>query len=94
MEKWVQKPLHPNDHVNKSQSTNDVFPTAMHIAISLKTREKLLTIFKIIRERLSRKVKEFKSNVKLEELICKCNPFELGQEFSGYHSQLKKCIKE
>ena len=40
----TKKPIHPNDHVNKSQSTNDVFPTAMHIAIALKTREKLLEL--------------------------------------------------
>ena len=40
--KGTKKPVHPNDHVNKSQSTNDVFPTAMHIAIAMETREKLL----------------------------------------------------
>ena len=54
MESWVQKNLvHPNDHVNKSQSTNDVFPTAMHIAIALKTKGKTFTIIKIIRKRIS-----------------------------------------
>ena len=47
-----KKPVHPNDHVNKSQSTNDVFPTAMHIAIALKTKKNFYLI-KIIRKRIS-----------------------------------------
>ena len=51
-----KKPIHPNDHVNKSQSTNDVFPTAMHIAIALK-QKKTFTIFKIIRKRIGKKIK-------------------------------------
>ena len=46
--KGTKKPVHPNDHVNKSQSTNDVFPTAMHIAIALKSREKLLPSLKLL----------------------------------------------
>ena len=53
----TKKPIHPNDHVNKSQSTNDVFPTAMHISIALKAREKLLPSLKLIRERISKKIK-------------------------------------
>ena len=53
----TKKPIHPNDHVNKSQSTNDVFPTAMHIAIAIKTTEKTFTIFKIVRKRISKKSK-------------------------------------
>ena len=52
-----KKPIHPNDHVNKSQSTNDVFPTAMHIAIALKNKRKTFTIFKIIRKRVGKKIK-------------------------------------
>ena len=50
-----KKPVHPNDHVNKSQSTNDVFPTAMHIAIALKTKEKLLPSLKLLEKELARK---------------------------------------
>ena len=46
--KGSKKPVHPNDHVNKSQSTNDVFPTAMHIAIALKSKEKLLPSLKLL----------------------------------------------
>ena len=52
-----KNPVHPNDHVNKSQSTNDVFPTAMHIAIALKTRDKLLPSLKILEKQLERKSK-------------------------------------
>ena len=48
----TKKPVHPNDHVNKSQSTNDVFPTAMHIAIALKAREKLLPSLKLLEKEL------------------------------------------
>ena len=45
-----KNPIHPNDHVNKSQSTNDVFPTAMHISIALKTKEKLLPSLKLLKK--------------------------------------------
>ncbi len=48
--KGSKKPVHPNDHVNKSQSTNDVFPTAMHIAIALKTKKKLFIVFKFSKQ--------------------------------------------
>ena len=55
MVKWGQKPVHPNDHVNKFGSTNDVFPTAMHIAIALKTKENSFTFIEIIRKRICKK---------------------------------------
>ena len=88
-----KKPIHPNDHVNKSQSTNDVFPTAMHIAIALKAREKLLPSLKILEKQLANKSKEFKKIVKVGRThLQDATPLTLGQEFSGYHSQLKKCI--
>ena len=60
-----KKPIHPNDHVNKSQSTNDVFPTAMHIAIALKSKEKLLPSLKILEKELKRKSNEFNKIVKV-----------------------------
>ena len=88
-----KKPVHPNDHVNKSQSTNDVFPTAMHIAIALKTREKLLPSLKMLEKELLKKSKEFKNIVKVGRThLQDATPLTLGQEFSGYHVQLKKCI--
>ena len=88
-----KKPVHPNDHVNKSQSTNDVFPTAMHIAIALKTKEKLLPSLKLLEKELDKKSREFKSIVKVGRThLQDATPLTLGQEFSGYHAQLKKCI--
>ena len=89
-----KKPVHPNDHVNKSQSTNDVFPTAMHISIALKAREKLIPSLKLLEKELGKKVKKFKSIVKVGRThLQDATPITLGQEFSGYHSQLKKCIE-
>ena len=88
-----KKPVHPNDHVNKSQSTNDVFPTAMHIAIAIKAKEKLLPSLKLLERELSKKSREFKNIVKVGRThLQDATPLTLGQEFSGYQSQLKKCI--
>jgi len=89
----TKKPIHPNDHVNKSQSTNDVFPTAMHIAIAIKTREKLLPSLKLLEKELKKKTQEFKKIVKVGRThLQDATPITLGQEFSGYLEQLKKCI--
>ncbi len=90
----TKKPIHPNNHVNKSQSTNDVFPTAMHISIAMKTRELLLPSLKILNKELGKKASEFKKIVKLGRThLQDATPITLGQEFSGYHSQLTKCIE-
>jgi fumarate hydratase, class II len=89
-----KKPIHPNDHVNKSQSTNDVFPSAMHISIATKTRDKLLPSLKLLEKELGKKVKEFKKIVKLGRThLQDATPLTLGQEFSGYQFQLKESIK-
>tara|TARA_Y100001970_G_scaffold98028_1_gene123245 strand:+ start:7776 stop:9164 length:1389 start_codon:yes stop_codon:yes gene_type:complete len=89
-----KKPVHPNDHVNKSQSTNDVFPTAMHIAIAIKSKEKLLPSLKLLEKELAKKSKEFKNIIKVGRThLQDATPLSLGQEFSGYHFQLKKCIE-
>ncbi len=89
----TKKPIHPNDHVNKSQSTNDVFPTAMHIAIAIKTKEKLLPSLKLLEKELAKKAREFKNIVKVGRThLQDATPLTLGQEFSGYQTQLKKCI--
>jgi len=88
-----KKPVHPNDHVNKSQSTNDVFPSAMHISIAMKTKQKLLPSLKILEKELYKKVKEFNKIVKVGRThLQDATPITLGQEFSGYHAQLKECI--
>ena len=89
-----KKPVHPNDHVNKSQSTNDVFPSAMHISIAIKTRNKLLPSLKLLEKELGKKVKEFNKIVKLGRThLQDATPLTLGQEFSGYQFQLKESIK-
>jgi fumarate hydratase, class II len=91
--KGSKKPVHPNDHVNKSQSTNDVFPTAMHISIAQETIKKLLPSLKILEKQLKKKSNEFKNIIKVGRThLQDATPLSLGQEFSGYHSQLKKCI--
>jgi len=92
--KGTKKPVHPNDHVNKSQSTNDVFPTAMHIAIALKTKEILIPSLNLLNHELKRKVTKFKSIIKIGRThLQDATPLSLGQEFSGYQSQLEKCIE-
>ena len=92
--KGTKKPVHPNDHVNKSQSTNDVFPTAMHIAIAMETREKLLPSLVLLNKELKKKVREFNKIVKIGRThLQDATPLSLGQEFSGYQSQLQDCIK-
>ena len=92
--KGSKKPVHPNDHVNKSQSTNDVFPTAMHISVAQETVSKLLPNLKILEKELAKKSIEFKSIIKIGRThLQDATPLSLGQEFSGYQVQLKKCIK-
>ena len=92
--KGSKKPVHPNDHVNKSQSTNDVFPTAMHMAIAITATEKLIPSLNLLNLQLNKKSKEFKKIVKVGRThLQDATPLSLGQEFSGYHSQLNECIK-
>ena len=89
-----KKPVHPNDHVNKSQSTNDVFPSAMHMAIAIRAKGKLIPNLKTLNLELSKKTKQFKNIVKVGRThLQDATPITLGQEFSGYHSQLSKCIQ-
>ena len=92
--KGSKKPVHPNDHVNKSQSTNDVFPTAMHISVATETINKLLPSLKILENSLQKKSREFKKIVKIGRThLQDATPLSLGQEFSGYHEQVKKSIE-
>ena len=91
--KGTKKPVHPNDHVNKSQSTNDVFPTAMHIAIAIETKKKLIPSLELLNKELKKKVSKFKKIVKVGRThLQDATPISLGQEFSGYQSQLEDCI--
>jgi fumarate hydratase, class II len=92
--KGSKKPVHPNDHVNKSQSTNDVFPTAMHMAIAIRATGKLIPNLILLNNQLKKKEKEFKKIIKIGRThLQDATPLSLGQEFSGYHAQLTKCIE-
>ena len=92
--KGTKKPVHPNDHVNKSQSTNDVFPTAMHMAIAMNATKKLIPSLNLLNSQLKKKSKEFNKIVKVGRThLQDATPLTLGQEFSGYHAQLTKCIE-
>ena len=92
--KGSKKPVHPNDHVNKSQSTNDVFPTAMHISIAIETKKKLLPSLILLNKELKKKISQFKHIIKVGRThLQDATPLSLGQEFSGYQSQIEDCIK-
>ena len=92
--KGSKSPVHPNDHVNKSQSTNDVFPTAMHISVATETIKKLLPSLKLLENSLKKKTREFKKIVKIGRThLQDATPLSLGQEFSGYQEQIKKSIE-
>src|SRR2546425_2198883 len=88
-----KKLVHPNDHVNMCQSTNDVFPTAIHISAAQAIQSKLLPSLKILSDTLNRKANEFEEVVKagrthLQDAV----PVTLGQEFSGYASMIRHGI--
>ena len=87
-------PVHPNDHVNMSQSTNDTFPTAINIAAVESTTHKLIPELEKLRQSFEYKSKEFDSIIKLGRThLQDATPLSLGQEFSGYTSALEHGIK-
>lgn len=87
-------PIHPNDDVNKSQSSNDTFPTAMHVASVLMIHEQLLPHLRILHWGLLDKQREFADIVKIGRThLMDATPLTLGQEFSGYATQLQNGIK-
>ena len=82
-------PVHPNDHVNRAQSSNDTFPTAMHIAAAEETHHRLLPAVRHLRGALTNKARDFKSTVKIGRThLMDAVPLTLGQEFGGYVSML------
>lgn len=88
-----KKPIHPNDDVNKSQSSNDSFPTAMHIAAVEEISKKLLPALKNFHKELDKKAKEFKTVIKVGRThLQDATPITLGQEFSGYAKQIENAI--
>lgn len=86
-------PVHPNDHVNKSQSSNDTFPTASHISVAVELNNSLKPALKILHDALDTKAKEFKDIIKIGRThTMDAVPLTLGQEFSGYAQQIKYAI--
>jgi fumarate hydratase class II len=86
-----KKPIHPNDDVNMSQSSNDTFPAAMHIAAATETRQRLLPAVKKLRDALDAKGKEFADIVKIGRThLQDATPLTVGQEFSGYVNLLDR----
>jgi fumarate hydratase, class II len=82
-------PVHPNDHVNMSQSSNDTFPTAMHVAAALEITRRLVPSVQALRDALAAKAREFAGIVKIGRThLQDAVPLTLGQEFSGYVAQL------
>ncbi|NJL04718.1 MAG: class II fumarate hydratase [Chloroflexaceae bacterium] len=90
-----KKPVHPNDHVNMSQSSNDTFPTAMHIAAVEQIMHELLPSVRELRDALDRRGKEFEAIIKIGRThLMDAVPLTLGQEFSGYVAQLDFALKQ
>ncbi|MDB1135192.1 class II fumarate hydratase [Candidatus Anaplasma sp. TIGMIC] len=93
-ERGSKTPVHPNDHVNCSQSSNDVFPTAMHIAAAVEVEKCLLPNLRVLHGALQEKEKEFSDVVKVGRThLQDATPLFLGQEFSGYAYQIKQGIE-
>ena len=85
-------PVHPNDHVNMSQSSNDSFPTALHVATAVATRDRLLPALETLTKALATKAEAWDHIVKIGRTHTQdATPLTLGQEFSGYAAQLISC---
>jgi fumarate hydratase, class II len=88
-----KEPIHPNDHVNMSQSSNDTFPTAMHIAAAETIHQRLIPSIKKLRDALQQKSDEFQDIIKIGRThLMDAVPLTLGQEFSGYVTQLDQAL--
>jgi len=86
-----KQPVHPNDHVNMSQSTNDTVPTSMHIAAVISLKQKLLPNLEALEKTFTQKAQSFKDIVKIGRThLQDATPITLGQEFSGYAGQLQQ----
>ncbi len=90
----TKKPVHPNDHVNQGQSSNDIIPTAIHVTAAVMISERLVPALKGLKGTLQKKSAEFSSIVKTGRThLQDATPILLGQEFSGYENQVKKSIE-
>ncbi|WP_300531474.1 class II fumarate hydratase [uncultured Mameliella sp.] len=90
----TKDPVHPNDHCNMGQSSNDTFPTAMHIATAMSVRDVLIPGLTKLAEGLEQKAEEFKDIIKIGRTHTQdATPLTLGQEFSGYAHQIRQGLK-
>jgi fumarate hydratase class II len=88
-----KQPVHPNDDVNQSQSSNDVFPTAMHVAAYGMVQKQLLPSLSLLAQELEKKAHEFRDVIKIGRThLMDAAPLTLGQEFSGYAAQIRQAI--
>src|SRR5690606_34065976 len=84
-----QADIHPNDHVNMSQSSNDVIPTAMHVAAAIELKNDLIPGLELLAGSLAKKATQYKTLVKTGRThLMDATPITLGQEFSGYQRQI------
>jgi fumarate hydratase class II len=90
----ADKPIHPNDHVNMGQSTNDMFPTAIHVAVAQSIRGRLTVELKRLADVLAEKAKKWDAIIKVGRThLADATPIRLGQEFSGYARQIELALE-
>jgi fumarate hydratase class II len=91
----AKKTIHPNDHVNMGQSTNDMFPTAIHVAVALAIRKELLPALERLHEALDAKAQAWDDIIKIGRThLADATPIRLGQEFSGFAQQVERCTTQ
>ncbi len=89
-----KKPIHPNDHVNMGQSTNDMFPTAIHAAVAVAIQQQLIPALKSLEHVLTSKAKEWDKIIKIGRThLADATPLRLGQEFSGFARQVQISVE-
>ncbi len=91
----AKKPIHPNDHVNMGQSTNDMFPTAIHVAVAQGIERQLMPALAMLHNALADKARQWDAIIKIGRThLADATPIRLGQEFSGYARQLERCLHQ
>ncbi|MDO4559151.1 MAG: class II fumarate hydratase [Planctomycetia bacterium] len=90
----IEKSIHPNDHVNMGQSTNDIFPTAIHVAVAMEIRERLIPSLREMTRVLREKAEAWESILKIGRThLADATPLSLGQEFSGFARQIELSVE-
>jgi fumarate hydratase class II len=90
----AEKPIHPNDHVNMGQSTNDMFPTAIHVAVAQSIAAELVPQLRRLADVLADKARKWDAIIKIGRThLADATPIRLGQEFSGYARQMQLCVE-